>query len=185
MNIEGKRVQLRAIEPGDLPQLQKWSNDPSLQRLLGGWHFPTSGRDQQAWLASLSCNSADQRFAVDAIGGGLIGSANLVSIDWKNRTAFHGMYIGDPAVRGQGLGMDTIMAMMRYAFDELGLARLDTDIIEYNEASLGIYTGKCGWQVEGVKKDAYFRGGRHWSKFVLGITASQYRELLATSAYWD
>ena len=185
MNIEGKRVLLRAIERHDLPLLQRWANDPGLQRLLGGWHFPTSARDQEQWLASLSCRSTDQRFAVDARGGGMVGTANLVSIDWKNRTAFHGMLIGDPASRGKGLGVDTIMAVMRYAFDELGLARLDTDIIEYNEASLAVYTGKCGWQVEGRKEDAYFRGGRHWSKFVLGITARGYRDLVASSGYWD
>ena len=33
------------------------------------------------------------------------------------------------------------MAIMRYAFDELGLERLDTDIIEYNAPSLGLYAG--------------------------------------------
>lgn len=185
MIIEGKKVHLRAIEPGDLPQLQRWSNDPALQRLLGGWHFPTSARDQQEWLASLSCRSADQRFAVQAREGGLVGTANLVSIDWKNRTAFHGMYLGEPESRGKGLGVDTVMAVMRYAFDELGLARLDTDIIEYNEASIGMYTGKCGWQVEGRKEDAYFRGGRHWGKLLLGITARRYREFAAASGYWD
>ena len=185
MDIEGKHVTLRAIEPADLPQLQRWANDPSLQRMLGGWHFPTSASDQQAWLAAQSCRSLDQRFAVHAREHGLIGTANLVGIDWKNRNAFHGMFLGERQMRGRGLGVDTIMAVMRYAFDELGLARLDTDIIEYNEPSLAVYTGKCGWEVEGRKEDAYFRGGRLWGKFVLGITAARYRALADSTAYWS
>ena len=36
MNIEGRHVLLRAIEREDLPLLQRWANDPEMQRLLGG-----------------------------------------------------------------------------------------------------------------------------------------------------
>jgi RimJ/RimL family protein N-acetyltransferase len=185
MNIEGKFVVLKAIEPSDLAQLQQWANDPALQRQLGGWHFPTSSRDQQAWLESLSCQSQHQRFAIHTGERGLVGTANLVSIDWKNRSAFHGLLIGETTARNQGLGMDTVMALMRYAFDELGMARLDTDIIEYNQASLSLHSEKCGWVVEGEKQDAYFRDGRYWKKVILGITARQYREHASATGYWN
>jgi RimJ/RimL family protein N-acetyltransferase len=183
MNIQGKHVRLRAIEPGDLPRLQRWANDPEIQRMLGGWHFPTSLRDQETWLAGLSCQSQHQRFAIDAPELGLVGTANLVSIDWKNRNAFHGMLL-DQEARGRGYAVDTIMAIMRYAFDELGMARLDTDIIEYNAASLGLYLGRCGWEREGTKARAYYRGGRYWDKVVIGITCERYREIAASTGYW-
>lgn len=185
MNIQGRKVLLRAIEREDLSQLQRWANDPEVQRLLGGWHFPTSQRDQQAWFESLNCQSLNQRFAVEAPDGTLVGTANLVAIDWKNRNAFHGVLIGERACRGKGYGVDTIMAMMRYAFDELGMQRLDTDIIEYNTPSLKAHVERCGWQVEGRKEQAYFRGGRYWDKFVLGITSARYSSVCAENGYWD
>lgn len=177
MNIRGERVLLRAIEREDLPLLNKWANDPEIQRMLGGWHFPTSLQDQEAWFSSLSCNSLNQRFAIEADSMGLIGTANLVSIDWKNRTAFHGMLLGDKSIRGKGYGADAIRAIMSYAFDELGLHRLDTDIIIYNEASLRVYIEKCGWVEEGRRTDWYFRGGRHWDKVLVGITRARYTQL--------
>ncbi len=37
------------------------------------------------------------------------------------------------------------MAMMRYAFKELGLHRLDAEMINYNNRSIDFYTHKCGW----------------------------------------
>ena len=185
MNLRGRQVTLRAIEPDDLSRLQAWANDPQVQRLLGGWHFPVSRADQQAWLAGLSCRSNDQRFAVDADGVGLVGTANLVSINWKNRTAFHGVMIGDAEHRGRGLGRDTIMAVMRHAFDELDLALLDTDIIEYNTASLKVHVEHCGWQVQGIKRGWYHREGRRWDKLILGIDAARYREWAARHRYWD
>jgi len=183
MNIPGKHVLLRAIELQDLPRLQQWANDPALQRLLGGWHFPTSMQDQHAWFATLSCQSANQRFAIEHQGE-LLGTVNLVSIDWKNRHAFEGLMLGDPASRGKGYGRDALMALMRYAFDELGLARLDTDIIEYNDSSLKLHE-KCGWLLEGKKSNGYFRDGRHWDKLILGITRERYHEHAAHSGYWQ
>ncbi len=185
MNILGKHVVLRAIEAADLPALHRWSNAPDLQRMLGGWHFPTSMRDQETWLSTLSCRSTDQRFAIDLPGHGLVGTANLVGIQWKDRNAFHGMYLGDPALRGKGYGVDTVMAVMRYAFDELGLARLDTDIVEYNTPSLRAYVERCGWTLEGTKAKACHREGRFWSKHVLGITDDAYRAHAAKLRYWD
>ncbi|MDG1020058.1 MAG: GNAT family protein [Emcibacteraceae bacterium] len=184
MNIFGKRINLRAIEPADLPSFKLWANDPEIQRLLGGFQFPTSDADHRSWLESLNCSSLNQRFAIESESCVLIGSANLVSIDWKNRTAFHGMMLTESA-RGKGYGMDTIMGLMRFAFDELGLEHLDTDIIEYNEASLQTYTERCGWEVQGVKPNWYFREGRRWNKIIVGISANEYRAHAASLGYWE
>jgi RimJ/RimL family protein N-acetyltransferase len=184
LNILGKHVLLRAIAPEDLALLNRWANDYEIQRLLGGWHFPTSMKDQEDWYAKLSCNSVNQRFAIETDDQGLIGTANLVSIDWKNRNAFHGMLLGDRSLRGRGYGVDTIMAIMRYAFDQLGLNRLDTDIIEYNETSLKVYTEKCGWQIEGCRPQWYFRDGRCWDKIIVGISRQRYAEFTESIGYW-
>lgn len=185
LNIQGKKVALRAIEREDLPTLQRWANDPAIQEMLDGWHFPTSMNDQAQWYAGLSAHSLHQRFAIEAPSLGIIGTANLVDIDWKNRNAFHGMMLGDKEIRGRGFGIDTIMAMMRYAFDELGLERLDGSMIDYNTISLNVYVKKCGWREEGRKKSWYFRKGRFWDKLIVGITKEHYKALLADTGYWE
>lgn len=178
MNIKGKKVTLRAIEQGDLQSLHKWANDPEIQYWLGGWHFPTNSSDQQNWFSTLDVKSLNQRFAIEVDDLGLIGIANLVDIDWKNKNAFHGMLLGDKDIRGMGYGVDTVMAMMRFAFEELGLERLDGSMIEYNEASLKMYIHKCGWKEEGRQRNWYFRKNRFWDKIIVGITKDDYFELI-------
>ena len=184
MNFLGKHVKIRAIERSDMPMLQEWANDPEIQRLIGGWHFPTSADDQENWFAALNCSSNNQRFSIETDDLGLIGTTNLVSIDWKNRTAFHGTLIGNPQVRGKGYGIDTIMAIMRFAFDDLGLEHLDSDIIEYNKRSMKTYTKNCGWKVHGVRPKWYFRSGQRWDKVLIGISAQDYKQLIAKNDYW-
>lgn len=180
MNIQGKKIVLKAVEAEDLPLIHKWSNSPEITRMLGGWHFPSSLSDQQEWFDNLSLKSNDQRFSIYAEEFGLIGVANLVNINWKDGNAFHGMLIGDKDIRGKGYGIDTILTIMKYAFEDLRLERLDGTMIEYNEPSINVYVKKCGWKIEGRKKNKYFREGRFWDEVVVGITKDEYFDFLKT-----
>jgi len=184
MNIKGRRVLLRAIEEADLPKLNAWSNDPDLWSMLGGWHFPISMASTHRWFEGLQNDTVNQRFAIATAELGLVGTANLVEIDWKNNHAFHGMMLGEPAVRGKGIGIDAIMATMRYAFEELHLERLDGSMIEYNDASLAVYCNKCNWKVEGRQRNWYFRRSQYWDRIVVGVTRQDYLDLIATTDYW-
>jgi RimJ/RimL family protein N-acetyltransferase len=185
MSIKGKVVTLRAIEEGDLETLHRWGNDPDLWALLGGWRFPSSMAQMRRWFDGLPGDQLNQRFAIDYPGTGLVGTANLVDINWKDNNAFHGMMIGDPGMRGKGVGVDVIMAMMRYAFDELHLRRLDGSMVAFNEASLAVYCGKCGWKDEGRQRDWYYRRGQYWDRIMVGVHVDDYRALVAANGYWD
>jgi RimJ/RimL family protein N-acetyltransferase len=185
MNIIGKEVFLRAIEEDDLPTLHKWANTPELWYMLGGWHFPGSMVSVKKWFDSLQNDQLIQRFAVEAPDSGLIGTANLVNIDWKNRHATHGLMLGDKEIRGKGYGIDTVMAMLRYAFEELNFERLDASIIEYNEPVLGVGLKKCGWKEEGRRRNWYFRQNRYWEQILIGVTRQDYFDLIENNHYWD
>ena len=185
MNIVGKKVLLRSIERNDLELLHKWANDPQINTMIAGWHFPTNMNDQQKWFDTLSVSSLNQRFAIEADDLGLIGTANLVDINWKDKNAFHGMLLGDKDIRGKGYAVDTILTIMRYAFEELGLNRLDGSIIEYNKPSYGVYVKKCGWKEEGVQREWYFRNNRFWDKIIVGVTKGDYLELIKNTKYWE
>ncbi|MCH8535209.1 MAG: GNAT family N-acetyltransferase [Flavobacteriaceae bacterium] len=185
MNLKGKTVELRAIKKEDLVTLNQWANSPEIQYWLGTWHFPITETDQEKWFNSLSTNSLHQRFAIEAPELGLIGTANLVDINWKDRNAFHGMLLGDKDIRGKGYAVDTVMAVMKYAFEELGLERLDGSMIEYNVASLKMYLGKCGWKEEGRQRKWYFRKGKFWDKIIVGVTRDDYFTLIEEKKYGD
>jgi RimJ/RimL family protein N-acetyltransferase len=185
MNIKGKLVTLRAIEMSDLLLLNKWSNDPVLWDKLGGWHFPYSQHNTEQWIKSINNNdNKNQIFAIDTEDHGLVGTANLVNIDWKNKNAFHGMMLGDKKTHGKGYAQDAVMALMRYAFDELGLNRLDGNVIEYNHLSINFYTKRCGWEREGVRKGWFFRKGKFYDKIIFGISSERYKEFSESIKYW-
>lgn len=185
MNIKGKIVTLRAIEKSDLELLHKWSNDPEIQYVLGGWHAPSSMANMEDWLKRISSDDRNLRLAIDHPELGLIGMANLVDINWKDKNAFHGLFLGDKASHGKGFGLDVVYATMRYAFEDLGLNRLETTIIEYNEPSKKLFSAKCGWKIEGTQIKWYWRKNKFWNRFLLGITYTDYLELIERNNYWS
>lgn len=173
MNIKGKTVVLRAVEENDLALLHKWANDPETQDAIGLIHFPSSMDYHKNWFLNLKNDPLNQRFAIEAPRAGLIGLSSLMHIDWRNNHAWHGLMIGDVQTRGKGLGIDAIVATMRYAFEELHFERLDGAMIEYNKASYSSYIG-LGWKEEGRKKNFYFHKGRYWDQIIIGLTRQEY-----------
>lgn len=184
MNILGKKVTLRAVEKSDLDQLHIWANDPATQDIIGNIHFPSSREYQSTWHDSLKSDHLNQRFAISTEEDGLLGISSIINIDWRNRHAWHGIVLGDKNIRGKGFGIDTVMATMRYAFDEMNLERLDGSIIEYNKVSHSMYCNKLGWKEEGRRRNYYFRNGRYYDQIIVGITKDDYKELLDKNNYW-
>ena len=185
MNIYGKIVKLRAIEPEDLDLLRDMINDPKLERLIVGHSFPTSKLQQQNWYNKLSEDQRNLRLIIETKEDGAIGFANIVDIDWVNRTAFHGIKIAKQTNRGKGIGTDTVMAVMKYCFEELQLKRLESTIVSYNKASLKLYTERCGWQQEGTKREAVFKNGKFCDLNIVGILKEDYFNLIKENKYWN
>lgn len=184
MNILGKKVLLRAIEEEDLSTLHKWANDPEIWYMLGGWHFPHSFDSLKTWFLNRKNDNENQHFVIETPDLGVIGTINLVDIDWKNNHAFTGLMLGDKDIRGKGYGIDTFMAIERYAFEELHFERLDGSVIEYNKPGYGFITKHCGWKEEGRQRNWYFRKNRYWDKIIVGITRDDYFSLIKETNYW-
>lgn len=183
MNIYGKNVVLRAIEMEDSELIKDMFNDPEIENLVGGWAFPVSLFAQKRWLESHYNDKNELRFVIDTVEEGAIGVLTLTDIDWKNRRAAIGIKIALNGNRSRGYGTDATMAIMRYAFDELGFHRLEATRLALNQGSAHTLA-KCGFVEEGVKRDYIYKGGRYIDLVEASILADDYYELIKTNNYW-
>ncbi len=184
MNIKGKRVTLRAMEREDCEMVREMFNDPEIENLVVGWAFPLSSYAQEKWFESHYNDRTDFRFIIETPEDGAVGIATLTDIDWKNRCAMHGIKLANKERRAKGIGTDAVMAIMRYAFDELQLHRLDGAWFDDNLPSKNMYK-KCGWVEEGVRREYIFKQGKYRDLTVVGVLASDYRALIEKNHYWD
>jgi RimJ/RimL family protein N-acetyltransferase len=185
MNIKGKIVTLRAIEKNDLSRLHDFANDYETQAGIGELHFPSSMTFHEKWFETIDGNANNIRLAIDVPEYGIVGITSLVNIDLRNRRAWHGIMIGDARCRGKGIGLDTVMATMKYAFDELNLNRLDGSMLETNHASISLYCEKLGWTKEGARRAYYYRNGTYFDQVVVGVLKEDYYKTVAKLGYWN
>jgi len=184
MNIRGKRILLRAISIDDLPLLHGWFNDPEIAPGLGDAHFPSSLFHQEAWFKRALEDEATVRLAVEHMDATLIGYTGFWEISWRDGRAEHAVVIGSAHNRGKGYGREVIATCCRYAFEEMGLYRLDARVLETNRASLRAYQA-CGFQIEGTLRQHALRGGQRINLVLLGLLASEYASWVQRTHYWE
>lgn len=184
MNIKGNIVTLRAIEKSDLELMREMFNDPELEENVVGWAFPISQYQQEQWYLSHIGDNSNLRFIIETKEDGAVGLATLTEIDWKNRKAMHGIKLANRKNRAKGIGTDTVMAIMRYAFEELQLNRLDGAWFEHNIPSQNLYK-KCGWQEEGKRRNYIFKSGIYHDLIIVGVLKEDYEKLIEKNKYWD
>lgn len=175
MGIMGKKVYLRAMEVEDMDIYRDMINDSEVSRMVVGWSFPVSKKEQNDWYNRV-VGDINKRFTICMKDSDqAVGMVTLTNIDWVNRSAFHGIKLHPSCPKGQGVGTDAVMTLMEYAFNQLNLHRLDGEWFLYNTASKKLYE-KCGWHEEGIKKDAIFRDGAFHDLAITGILKDEFLE---------
>jgi RimJ/RimL family protein N-acetyltransferase len=105
-----------------------------------------AGRD---WFAFIICTIED-----DAP----IGRADVFEIDRANGSAGFGMAIGEHRRRGEGLGTDTVNAILDFCFGQLRLERVWLVTDSVNERAQHVYA-KAGMVEEGRLRRAFYQDG--------------------------
>ena len=185
MELHGKKVILRAIEEEDLEMFRELTNSPDFEKLIVGWSFPVSKKDQLEWFSNCHNGLNRLRYTIVTEEDGPVGMIGLRDIDWKNGVASGlGMRIAKQELRTKGLATDAWMTLLRYAFEELRLNRINGSALDYNSISQHVCK-KVGFKEEGCQRQAVFKNGSFHDVILFGCLKSDYEELIANNHYWD
>jgi RimJ/RimL family protein N-acetyltransferase len=99
-----------------------------------------------------------EAFAIVGDGGEFLGLALAPRIDREARTAELG-YVVAPAARGRGVATEALRQLTEWAFEELGMLRLELMINVENDGSKKV-AERCGYAREGVLRSLHFKQDR-------------------------
>lgn len=185
MFLHGKKVLLRAVEEEDIEMLRNLTNDAEFERMIIGWSFPISRKTQKEWFEGCKNGLDKLQYIIETQEDGGVGLIGLRDIDWKNGVATGlGMRIAKKEIRTKGIATDAWMTLMRYAFEELRLNRINGSALAYNKASLRVCE-KVGFKKEGVQRQSIYKNGRYEDVILLGCLRSDYEELIEENHYWE
>jgi RimJ/RimL family protein N-acetyltransferase len=157
--LRGEHISLEPPRDEDIDLYCSWFADTDLTRYLLV-RFPPSPEGEVEWLRNAAANQHAVQWRI-VLEGRTIGSTALHDIDWKNRHATTGTVIGDRSVWGKGYGSESVRLRTAYAFNELGLERLETQSMAEN---VGMHRAleRAGYQRIAVRRRfAFFEGCWH------------------------
>jgi diamine N-acetyltransferase len=132
---------------------------------------------EEAWVeqAIAKCAGAQPEMATftiyDLSDGAPVGTAGLMSIDWRLSRATFGITIGER--RGTGIGTETTRLTLDWAFNMLGLHNVMLTVLPTNAAAIRAYE-KAGFKVIGRRRQALLHHGRRWDEIYMDAVASEF-----------
>lgn len=159
---ESKRVVLRRLTAGDeteFTELARASID-----LHQPWiYVPTTSDDFNSYIERFDQRVAESVLVCDRESGAITGFFNITEIirgPYQRATVGYGVFA--PFAR-QGYMSEGLGLVVQFAFEELGLHRLEADIQPGNRASLKL-AGKAGFRYEGYSPGFVFIRGQ-WEDY--------------------
>jgi RimJ/RimL family protein N-acetyltransferase len=167
--LAGEHVILRAFERDDAERCYRWMNDPNIIRTLKS-RYPIAFQNEVEWLDRAMHESFTERhFAIEKKDDRThIGNASIHDIDWVSRNASFGLFIGEPTAWNRGFGTDSILTLVRFAFEEMNLMKLRINVFEYNEKAKHLLMAH-GFVEEGKLVRDFFREGTYHDIVILSI----------------
>jgi ribosomal-protein-alanine N-acetyltransferase len=175
--IAGDGVLLRPVRESDLEEsVRVWT--PELRHMYGGSLTAPAGPIEERregklrWLERVRRGEEGHCFAIET-DGRYIGTAFLRASDEANQRGRYRIGIENPEYWGKGYGTEVTRLMLQYAFETLGLHRVDLRVAAYNTRAIRCYE-KCGFQVEGVERDSFFVDGEWHDDWLMAVLKDEW-----------
>jgi RimJ/RimL family protein N-acetyltransferase len=152
-------IRLEPLTQADVPALLALKDDPDIIRFT---RVPTVVDEEfvRGWIGRYEAGWGDGScagFSVRGTDGGFLGFAALVDIDLEQSEGELG-YMTAAAARGRGVAVRAVNLLTRWAFDELGLLRVELRIDVENAPSERV-AERAGYRRDGVLRSVYFKEG--------------------------
>ena len=174
--IKGEKVFLDTVEEKDLEQLRRWRNLPEYRKFFREYREISSGMQKKWYESKVLDDKSTIMFAIrDTATEELLGCCGLCYINWIHRYSDLSLYIGknECYIDDEGIAQEACTLLFEYAFKELGLKKIWTELYEFDEKKLCLYK-KLNMTVDGRWRSHYFYSGRYWDSLILEILQEEW-----------
>ena len=168
--------QLRELCREDIPTINIWRNDPQLIAQLGApYRYINQDVDMHWFDQYMSNRNTCVRCAIVDTDSpaDILGLVSLTGIDQLNQSAELHIMIGAAEAQGKGMGTFAIVQMLRHAFLNLNLHRVELQVLTSNERACHTYE-KVGFVREGMLRSAVYKNGKFVDLYLYSILKEEF-----------
>ena len=172
--IETERLILRSWRVEDANDIVDGLNNINVSKWLAGAPYPYT-YDDALYFINNSIENKLYNFAIVLKSNNkVIGGTQLTNISLSNGTAGGGIWINEK-YWGNGYGSEAFGARIKYAFEVLGLRRLENGYFKDNEKSHKMQL-RFGYKDEGIRRQRFVsRGsGKIEDEYITGLLKDEW-----------
>lgn len=160
---------LRELEREDIPIINSWRSDKDLIDKLGAPFRYINEEIDFKWYDNYISNRGNTiRCSILNDKDQIIGLVSLTNMDRFNQTAIFHIMIGDSSNRAKGVGYYATNEILKHAFLDVNLNRVELSVLESNQRALALYD-KVGFRREGIKRKAVYKNGTFVDLVIMAI----------------
>lgn len=172
--IETERLILRQYRLEDVNDLVEGLNNLNVTKWLAGAPYPYTKEDA-LYFINKSLKDNLYNFAIVLKDENkVIGGTQLTDINLSNGTAGGGIWINEK-YWGHGYGTEAFGAKIKYAFEVLGLRRLENGYFKGNEKSHKMQL-RFGYKDEGIRRQRFVSkaSGKIEDEYITGLLKDEW-----------
>ena len=172
--IETERLILRQWNFNDVNNIVEGLNNINVTKWLAGAPYPYTQNDAEYFI-NKTINEDLYNFAIVLKSENkVIGGTQLTNIDLANGTAGGGIWLNEN-YQGFGYGTEAFGARIKYAFENLGLRRLENGYFKENEKSHKMQL-RFGYKDEGVRRQRFISKatGKIEDEYITGLLKDEW-----------
>jgi RimJ/RimL family protein N-acetyltransferase len=156
--LEGELVLLRPVQEADASGLA--GLDPETLRLTGSQGTPSLAALQEWYRSRAEHQDRLDLSIIEKATGEWAGEVVLNDLNPENRSCGFRILLAGPHYFDRGLGSEATLLILRYAFETVGIHRIELDVYAFNPRARHVYE-RIGFLHEGTKRQALL-WGRDW-----------------------
>lgn len=176
MQIKGNKINLRPMKISDVDSIVENINDKLIARYTQRLPYPYHKKDAIGFIKQqkIKKNTKLNLGIEDNNTKKIIGGIGLDKIDYKNKSAVLGYWLGKK-YWGKKIMSEASKLILNHAFKELKLQRIQATVMHPNIVSMKVLE-KNGFKHEGILRKKIFKNNKWMDIHIFGLLKNEWKK---------
>jgi len=181
----GYSIFLRGFEMEDAPLINRWRNNPEIQKLVSTSFKYVSLDIEKEWVKSKMMDNRKDIYLAICLNDDsrkMVGYVSVNNINYLNRTAVGGGIVIDPLYQDGIIRYEVGMLIRELVFNHLNINRYEGKCLSEHIASR-IIMEASGYKLEGICREVIYKDGKYHDQCVYSLLRADYEEWMERGDY--
>lgn len=171
----GKKSYLSPVDASQVEKVGKWSNDIDVAMRTGDITDMITYNEQKKYLENMNNDSSYAFYIIRLEDDEVVGIARLMRIDFINKKAVMGMFIGEKSNRNGGMGTEATKLLLDFGFNILNLRNVMVETYSFNEPAIRTLK-KVGFKEIGRRRSSIIYGQNEFDEIYMDMLNNEFQD---------